>query len=68
MRINRTYALAGAAWLVLVVVGAVLVWAVISRAGESLVTQPGPPIGEAAPITSPPESERTDRPKSPKPQ
>ena len=65
MRINRTYALAGTAWLVLVVVGAVLVWAVISRAGESLVTQPGPPIGEAAPITSPPESERTDKPKSP---
>ncbi len=67
MRLTRTYVLAGTAWLVIVVVGAVLVWAVISRAGESLVTQPGPPIGEAAPITSPPESERTDEPTSPKP-
>jgi hypothetical protein len=67
MRINRTYALAGSAWLVLVVVGAVLVWAVISRVGEGVITQPGSTIGEAAPITSPPESERTDRPKSPRP-
>ena len=66
MRINRTYALAGSAWLVLVVVGAVLVWAVISRVGEGVITQPGAPIGQAAPITSPPASERTDRPKSPK--
>jgi hypothetical protein len=67
MRINRTYALAATAWLVLVVVGAVLVWAVISRAGQGVVTQPGAPIGEAAPITSPPTSKSTDRPKSPKP-
>ncbi len=67
MRINRTYALAASAWLVLVVVGAVLVWAVISRVGQSVVTQSGPPIAEVAPITSPPPSERTERPKSPKP-
>ncbi len=67
MRINRTYTMAGAAWLVLVVVGAVLVWAVISRVGEGVITQPGSPVGEAAPITSPPQSKRTDRPKSPKP-
>jgi hypothetical protein len=67
VRINRTYALAASAWLVLVVVGAVLVWAVISRVGEGVITQPGPAVGEAAPITSPPQSERTDRPKSPKP-
>ena len=67
MRINRTYALAATAWLVLVVVGAVMVWAVISRAGQGVVTQPGPAIGEAAPITSPPASKRANRPKSPKP-
>ena len=67
MRINRTYALAATAWLVLVVVGAVLVWAVISRAGQGVVTQPGAPIGEAAPVTSPPPSKSADRPKSPKP-
>ena len=67
MRINRSYTMAGAAWLVLVVVGAVLVWAVISRVGHGVMTQPGSPIGEAAPITSPPQTKRTDRPKSPKP-
>jgi hypothetical protein len=67
MRINRSYVLAGSAWLVLVVVGAVLVWAVISRAGQSVVTQPGSPIGGAAPITSPPQSQGSDRPKSSRP-
>lgn len=67
MRINRTYALAASAWLVLVVVGAVLVWAVISRAGQGVVTQPGSPIGEAAPITSAPQTKSADKPKSPKP-
>ena len=63
MRINRTYVLAGSAWLVLVVVGAVLVWAVISRAGQSVVTQTGPAIGEVAPITSAPHTKRADKPK-----
>ncbi|MGH3307498.1 MAG: hypothetical protein ACRDOX_07380 [Nocardioides sp.] len=67
VRINRTYTLAASAWLVLVVVGAVLVWAVISRVGEGVITQPSSPVGEAAPITSPPQSKRTDRPNSPKP-
>jgi hypothetical protein len=67
MRINRSYALAASAWLVLVVVGAVLVWAVISRVGDGVITQSGPPIGEAGPITSPPQSTRTDRPNAPKP-
>jgi hypothetical protein len=66
MRITRTYALAASAWLVLVVVGAVLVWAVISRAGEGVVTEPGSPVGATAPITSPSQSKRADRPKSPK--
>jgi hypothetical protein len=67
MRINRSYALAATAWLVLVVVGAVLVWAVISRAGQSVVSQPGPPIEQAGPFTSSPhKAQRPDRPKSPK--
>lgn len=65
MRITRTYVLAASAWLVLVVVGAVLVWAVISRAGQGVVTQPGAPLGAGAPITAPP-SERPDRPRSEK--
>lgn len=67
MRINRTYALAASAWLVLVVVGAVLVWAVISRAGSSVVSQPGPAIGAVAPITSPPPDKPGNKPKSHKP-
>jgi hypothetical protein len=67
MRINRSYALAASAWLVLVVVGAVLVWAVISRAGQNVVSQPGAPIGAASPITSPPETKRSQGPDSKKP-
>lgn len=67
MKIHRGYALAGTAWLVLVVVGAVLVWAVISRAGEGVIGQSGPPIEDAAPITSPLEPESTDKPRQSKP-
>ena len=68
MRINRSYAMAAAAWLVLVVVGAVLVWAVISRAGQGVVSsQPGSPIGAAAPITAAPRHKHTGKQKSAKP-
>lgn len=68
MRINRSYAMAGAAWLVLIVVGAVLVWAVISRAGQGVVSSgPGSSVGQAAPITAAPRTKHTDKPKSAKP-
>jgi hypothetical protein len=68
MRINRSYAMAAAAWLVLVVVGAVLVWAVISRAGQGVVSSaPGSSVGQAAPITAAPQSKHTKKPKSGKP-
>jgi hypothetical protein len=68
MRINRSYAMAAAAWLVLVVVGAVLVWAVISRAGQGVVSsQPGSSIGGAAPITAAPRHKHTGKQKSAKP-
>ena len=68
MRINRSYAMAAAAWLVLVVVGAVLVWAVISRAGQGVVSSPpGSSIGAAAPITAAPHHKRAEKPKSAKP-
>jgi hypothetical protein len=68
MRINRSYAMAAAAWLVLVVVGAVLVWAVISRAGQGVVSSaPGAPVGQAAPITAAPRTKHTGKPNSAKP-
>ena len=68
MRINRSYAMAGAAWLVLIVVGAVLVWAVISRAGQGVVSPaPGSSVGQAAPITAAPRTKHTGKPKSAKP-
>jgi hypothetical protein len=67
MRISRSYAVAGAAWLVLVVVGALLVWTVISRAGQGVVSQPAAPIDNAAPITAPAPTKRAHRPKSAKP-
>ena len=67
MRINRSYALAATAWLVLVVVGALLVWAVISRAGEGVLSQPDFPAGAVAPVTSQPPAKPADRPKSHKP-
>jgi hypothetical protein len=68
MRITRTYAMAAAAWLVLVVVGAVLVWAVISRAGQGVVSSPpGSSLGQAAPITAAPRANHTGKPKSTKP-
>ena len=67
VRVNRGYALAATAWLVLVVVGAVLVWAVISRAGQGVVGQQSPSVEEVAPITSPAEPRRGDRPRTNKP-
>ena len=67
MRINRSYALAATAWLVLVVVGALLVWTVISRAGEGVLAQPESPIGAVAPVTSPPPAKRAEHAKSRKP-
>lgn len=68
MRINRSYVMAGAAWLVLVVVGALLVWAVISRAGQGVVSsQPGSSIGQAAPITAAPRAKHHRKAESPKP-
>lgn len=67
MRINRSYAMAAAAWLVLVVVGAVLVWAVISRAGQGVVSSPpGSTVGQAAPITASPAHKHTGKPKATK--
>lgn len=67
MRINRNYATAAAAWLVLVVVGALLVWAVISRAGQGVVSSPPGSPGQAAPITAAPHTKHTGKSKSAKP-
>jgi hypothetical protein len=67
VKVNRGYALAATAWLVLVVVGAVLVWAVISRAGQGVVAQQNPSLGEVAPFTSPAQAKQQDRPKKDKP-
>ena len=64
MRIHRGYALAAIAWLVVVVVGAVLVWAVISRAGQDVIGQSTPPIEQAAPFTSPPQHNSGNKPRS----
>jgi hypothetical protein len=41
---TRTVALGAVAWLVVVVVGATLVWAVVSRAGEGVSSSAQPPL------------------------
>jgi hypothetical protein len=66
VRVSRGYVLAATAWLVLVVVGAVLVWAVISRAGQSVVGQQSPSVGQVAPFTAQPQPKQHHKPKTPK--
>jgi hypothetical protein len=77
MRVSRTVVLAAAAWVVVVIVGASLNWAVISRAGEDVGNGTGPvlsadatsPPARSAPATSVPTSNdgSTTTPISPRP-
>ncbi|MDO9497383.1 MAG: hypothetical protein Q7J48_16900 [Nocardioides sp.] len=69
MRMRRSFVAVAAAWLVVVAIGSTLVWAVISRVGDGLVTTADSSV---APSTSSPTPSRTPSPKpsrtpSPKP-
>jgi hypothetical protein len=52
MRVSRPILIGVAAWLLVVVVGSTMVWAVISRAGEGVVSA-DPPTSSAQPTTEP---------------
>ena len=52
MRMSRPILIGVSAWLLVVVVGSTMVWAVISRAGEGVVSA-GPPSSSAQPTTDP---------------
>lgn len=67
MRTRRAYAVAVAAWVLVVAVGSTLVWAVISRAGEGVVSgvDAAPTLGVPQPV-GPTSTARPRRP-SPRP-
>lgn len=54
MRVRRAFVVAAAAWLAVVMVGATMVWAVISRAGQELVAGETIPGGSRPSVASGP--------------
>ena len=61
MTSRRTIVLGVVAWLAVVVVGAGLVWAVISRAGEGVASTAQPSVDSSLTLAPPSDSGRTAR-------
>jgi hypothetical protein len=62
MRVSRSVLVAVAAWVLVVALGSTLVWAVISRAGDGVVTADSPTSADPTTETTGPTQRPTTRP------